>query len=181
MGLCHDFKVLFHDIFSQKVLAFCPPLQCAGTLCASPQQQLSTKFWIIQTHQHLPWVALNTARFWCLCLTIYFFEGKGSSAHCPGVWQHWMLPAPGSVISWGASPVLQSPRPVACSRLCLPFPILFPFAGQSMGTPFFAWPCMPVPGQGRSPSCRLPALTLGGGVLLLEPQNLGKQVCGVCF
>lgn len=83
---------------------------------------------------------------------------------------HWMLPAPGSAVSQEASAVLQSPRPVACSCLSIPFSIFFLFAGQSRGTALFA-----------CPGAEQGTFSSGWGLLLLEPQNLGRQGCCVCF
>lgn len=52
-----------------------------------PSSNWAPSFGLFKPNQHLLWVALNKVGFWCLCLAIYlFFEGKGSSAHCPSVW-----------------------------------------------------------------------------------------------
>lgn len=83
---------------------------------------------------------------------------------------HWMFPAPGSTVSQEASEVLQSPRPVTCPHLSLPFSIFFLFAGQSRGMPLF-----------RCAGAGQVTFNSGWGLLLLEPQNLGTQGCCVCF
>lgn len=122
-----------------------------------PSSNWEPSFGLFKPNQHFPWIALSTAGFWCLCLAIYYFsEGMGSLAH-------WMFPAPGSAVSQEASAVLQSPRPVACPCLSIPFSVFFMFAGQSRGTALFA-----------CPGAEQGTFSSGWGLLLLVPQNLGK-------
>lgn len=136
----------FYDTLSSKALLSSHlPLQCTGTQCATSQQQLGTKFWIIQTQPAFPLDCSKHSQVLVSLPDYILFlweDGQLSPLDAPCSWLYCL---PGSLWSPAKS------KSCCTSCLSLPFSFFFLFAGQSNIVFTIGWP----PCLGRM-MCRTP-------------------------